>query len=313
MARQLCHALEMASDTGGDPKTPDPILLPLDDGDDLKPFEAQTIAIAKESLAISRRTYWFTVVGFGAALAAAIFVGSQVQIMSYQTQVMGSQSESATAGAVVGEMNTRQQLAIGQQQLRSLAIQAQAALNATRTQQAQLQLSERPWISVDVKAIPPLFFDQGGGHMEVNVALKNVGHSAAQFVGVWTSLEVGEPDLKAESKLCGMIKSPANSKSDYGHLIFPDQAMNEQQPVIADPKAIQEYLKHSPYGDDIALCLLVCVDYKSTFDSVHHQTRLIRMLGRPDWQRNIVMGAFNPKTTYGEIRLDAPMHGDSAD
>ena len=40
---------------------PEPILVRLVGGEELEPFEEQTIAIAKETLAISRRTYWVAV------------------------------------------------------------------------------------------------------------------------------------------------------------------------------------------------------------------------------------------------------------
>jgi hypothetical protein len=92
---QIPPAGTKTGEAGGDQKPSQPTPAQLVGGNDLIPFEQQTVAIARESLAISRRTYWIAVLGFGAALAAAVFVGSQVKIMSYQTQVMGSQSESA--------------------------------------------------------------------------------------------------------------------------------------------------------------------------------------------------------------------------
>src|SRR5580692_6951975 len=53
---------------GSDPTKP--LFIQVVGGDELEPFEEQ-------SLAISRRTYWVAIFAFGAALAAAIFVGSQ--------------------------------------------------------------------------------------------------------------------------------------------------------------------------------------------------------------------------------------------
>jgi hypothetical protein len=74
--------------------------------DDLKPFEKQSLDIAKDSLRLSRRTYWLAIVGSLSALAAAVLFGVQVSEMSYQTQIMGAQSESAVAGAANDKLNT---------------------------------------------------------------------------------------------------------------------------------------------------------------------------------------------------------------
>jgi hypothetical protein len=121
-----------------DPKPPEPILVRLIAESFLKPFEEQTLAIARGNLDISRRTYRIAVFGFLAAVIAAIFVGVQVKVISYQTQIMGAQSESAAGGAAIGEMNTRKQLSIAQQQ-------ADAAQESVKAIQAQLRLSQKQW------------------------------------------------------------------------------------------------------------------------------------------------------------------------
>ncbi len=113
--------------TEDNPQPPQPILVRLVGGDDLKPFEVQSLAIATESLAISRRTYGIAIFGFFAALAAAVFVGTQVYEMTRQTVIMASQSEGANAGALMDEMNTRKQLGVMQEQAHADGIQAKAA------------------------------------------------------------------------------------------------------------------------------------------------------------------------------------------
>jgi hypothetical protein len=100
------------------PRPPDPILVQLVGGDDLEPFEEQTLALTRENLEISRRTYRIAVFAFVAAALAAGFVFMQVKEMSHQTQILASQSESAAAGAAIGELNTRIQLDLMKQQAR---------------------------------------------------------------------------------------------------------------------------------------------------------------------------------------------------
>lgn len=57
-----------------------PLFVQTVGGDELEPFEKQSLAISRESLDISRRTYYIAILAFIAAAAAAIFVYAQVRI-----------------------------------------------------------------------------------------------------------------------------------------------------------------------------------------------------------------------------------------
>jgi hypothetical protein len=133
-------------DTGRTRSNPDPqaILVRLVNGDDLplKPFEEQTLAIARDALTVSRRTYWVAIFAFLAGLAAAVFVGVQVFEMTKQTQILASQSEGASAGALLDEMNTRKQLDVAQKQMQALQDQVGVIRhNFTKEQQPFIWLS----------------------------------------------------------------------------------------------------------------------------------------------------------------------------
>jgi hypothetical protein len=136
-------------------------------GDDLEPFEEQT-------LAISKRTYWIALFGFGAAVVAAVFVGSQVKIMSDQTQIMGAQSESAVAGAIENERNTRKQLAIAQQQ-------ATAAQDNVKAITRQMRQDQRAWIKLDM---PDKVHFEAYKTVEISVRVTNIGKTVARNVRV---------------------------------------------------------------------------------------------------------------------------------
>jgi hypothetical protein len=167
---------------GGDPKLTEPILVRLIGGDDLKPFEQQTIAIARETMSISRRTYWVAVFGFLAALAAAVFVGTQVYEMTKQTQILASQSEGANAAALMDEMNTRRQLGIVQQLATATGKQAELTGRQFVASQ-QLIESQRASISVAFASVNnPVTFHDGGLSFVFSVALKNIGGLAANKV-----------------------------------------------------------------------------------------------------------------------------------
>jgi len=182
--------------------------------------------------------------------------------------------------------------------------------------QKQLELSERPWVSADVSIEPPLVFNQNGNgaSMWVDVLLKNVGHSVARYVTVWPALKVDSvlKMEKDETELCNIPKSPTNANSTSGYLLFPNESVNDRQPVIVSPKEITEALKGQIKGR-VEPFLIVCVDYKSVFEPSHHQTMRLRTIifGEPG---GVAYGAFDPlHGSYPNIAIIPQMHGDSAD
>jgi hypothetical protein len=153
-------------------KITDPVSIRVIDDGMLKPFEEQSLVIARDTFALSRRAYWVAIFGFLTALGAAIFVGTQVQIMSYQTQIMGSQSESAAGGAAIGEMNIRKQLTIAQQQARAAQDSAVAIQRQTRT-------AERAWMTIGFETQPPIV---EGKPATTRVHFVNEGRTPARAV-----------------------------------------------------------------------------------------------------------------------------------
>jgi hypothetical protein len=138
-------------------------------GDDLEPFEEQTIAISRETLIVSRRGYRIALYAFAAAALAAGFVFMQVKVMSYQTQIMASQSESAAAGAIENERNTRKQLVIAQQQ-------AQAAQDSVGAIRKQMRQDQRAWIDVHIKGMEKPIENRP---VEALVSFNNTGKTPA--------------------------------------------------------------------------------------------------------------------------------------
>ncbi len=172
-----------------------PVFVQLVGGDELEPFEEQSLAISRQSLAISqnalqisRQPYWIAILAFAAAAIAAAFVGVQVKEMSYQTQIMASQSEGANAGALMDEMNTRKQLAIAQQQ-------ARAAQDQVRTLQQNFIKEERPyvWFTNQPQNVN---FDPVNKCASWTEHITNYGKSTAEYA-VDKVLEVG-PDAYAK-------------------------------------------------------------------------------------------------------------------
>jgi len=172
------------ADAGGaadDPQPTEPILVRLVGGDDLEPFEEQTLALTRDSLDISRATFRIAIFGFLAALAAAVFVGVQVYEMTKQTQIFASQSEGANAGALMDEMNTRKQLAIAQTQANAAQIQAKAAQDSVKAIQRQIRLDHRASIVVKVSGPEPRTFNLGAP-IVIPLDVSNIGKSTAKLI-----------------------------------------------------------------------------------------------------------------------------------
>jgi hypothetical protein len=297
------------SGADGNPQPSQPLLVRLVGGEDLEPFEEQTLALARESLTISKGTFGIAILGFLAALAAAVFVGVQVFEMTKQTQIFASQTESAAAGSLMDGMNTRKQLAIAQQQ-------AAAAQESAQAIEGQTFQSERPWVAVSITPASDFQYDEiRGGFITLKFTLTNVGHSLAKYTSVWTDLAMNEKWPEYMKRICAIPKAKVNAKSDYGYLLFPGQSVSDMIPAAARVEDIRHALATTPFqgGGVASVDVVVCVDYESVMDSLHHQTRIVRGLSYPDPARGVLMGAFAPNRSYSKIILTPRLHGDSAD
>jgi hypothetical protein len=173
-----------------------PVFVQLVGGDELEPFEEQTLAISRETLTVSRRTYQVAIFAFLAALAAAVFVGSQVKIMSYQTQIMASQSESAAAGAAIGELNTRNQFKIAQEQADASQKQAKAAETQVDTLRRNFVNEQQPYVWFTNETAIVDWTEWKGGTASWTYRITNYGKSPAINYSVDRHTEIGPDALE---------------------------------------------------------------------------------------------------------------------
>jgi len=122
--------------TGGKPKVESSdekeklsrkLLVEIVKDDELKPFEKETLALTRRTL---RLTVWAVVI---AAIGAAFVLG-QLQQMTWNNQILSSQSESAVASTIESERNTRAQIRAMQDQVDAI--------------QRQMRIDERAWVGV---------------------------------------------------------------------------------------------------------------------------------------------------------------------
>ncbi len=237
-------------------------------GDDLEPFEEQTLALSRETLVISRRTYRIAFYAFLAAAVAAAFVGVQVKEMTYQTQILASQSESAVAGSLMDGMNTRKQLGIAQQQAKA----AQDSVNAIRRQTIQ---QVRPWMSIEKVNVPEdesLIVNKRIIITTVAVTVKNIGHSPATHVAVRVLLSM-EGTGSFEDTVRGECDNAViDTDTPFGETIFQDRFGTPiEYPIRLSPNEVAQYWKQR--GG--AFSVIGCVAYKSPISQETYYTGFI--------------------------------------
>jgi hypothetical protein len=196
-----------AGGAGDNPQPAQPILVRIVGGDDLEPFEQQ-------SLDISRRTYWVAFLGLWFALAAAVFVGVQDFEMTKQTQILASQSEGANAGALMDEMNTRRQLDIAQKQMEALQ-------NQVATMHHNFAVEQQPfiWFTDEPATIS---WDSNKKAVGWTSHITNFGKSPAGYhidkvleVGPDAMQEMAKYKMEPINKMTPFLNVLPQGKSDY--------------------------------------------------------------------------------------------------
>ena len=177
---------------------------------------------------------------------------------------------------------------------------AQQAVAQTKLTQTQLELSNRPWISIDA-VIPAsnLIFDQRGCVLLLGTQLRNVGSSVAKHASIFIEPIVGgvHNPIEVKDRVVRLQKKPVESSFDHGKLIFPNQVVTDQYPIIIPPEILKKALEegHFKGSNEMTFELFACADYQSTFDPErHHQTHCVYYVARIDRQRGTLMGTFSP-------------------
>jgi hypothetical protein len=140
---------------------------------DARPNDHDTPQAAKSAMSVfERKIVWLTLIAIAVATITAAIFYVQLRIMSEQTQILASQSESSTAGALFSDMNTRKQLSIAQQQ-------AKTAENSVDAIQKQTRNAERAWITIDNPAAVTTAENQP---ITSKVKFVNVGNTVARSI-----------------------------------------------------------------------------------------------------------------------------------
>jgi hypothetical protein len=161
------------------------------------------------------------------------------------------------------------------------------------TMRAQMSLQERPWISEDIGVAKTLSFDKELGTMNINILLKNTGHSVAINVHPFCKLvpepvgpigaNVGTVIGAVEQDVRGSLGDQADNDPEAGYTMFPDSTIRETDGVSISRQDVANAIRSNTTKDARLHALLICcVDYRFTFEfKTHHQSRRSYIFGVP--------------------------------
>ena len=175
---------------------------------------------------------------------------------------------------------------------------AEAAKSAADTAAAQLELSERPWVTVNMTitqpkkqrytgfAAPSLTFNADGtASFNAFVILKNIGHSVAKAIYVRPQMYppvferiLTEPMVK-QKEWCDKVRGETPDEKQLPSL-FPDEVDIESFSFGMSRSDIEVAKTSGVFGRFHALTpvILGCINYKSSLSNVVHQTPVLYRL-----------------------------------
>jgi hypothetical protein len=161
--------------------------------------------------------------------------------------------------------------------------QASSAAKSTAEATArQLELSQRPWISIDTSIESPLTFTSAGSaQVSVKFVIRNMGSTPAKGLSVEPKLSIashGDHDPVMErSKVC---EENRMRESGSDGTLFPKGELTKSVTFLADAWDI---VKETSRTGSFSPVVIVCASYRSTFDdSARYTTGVIYFLRRID-------------------------------
>jgi hypothetical protein len=166
----------------------------------------------------------------------------------------------------------------------SYAIQkaADATQNSTQAIARQLELSQRPWVSINATVVSPLTYDsEGAAEVTLKLAIRNVGSTPAKGLSVEPKMFIaalGEQDpLMVRSRVCEENRTRGLGKDGT---LFPTAELTKSLTFRTDAK---EILKESNRTGSFSPAFVICASYRSTFDDrSRYTTGIIYYLRRID-------------------------------
>jgi hypothetical protein len=161
--------------------------------------------------------------------------------------------------------------------------QASSAAKSTAEATArQLELTQRPWISIDTSIESPLTFTpEGAAQVSVNFVIRNVGNTPAKGLSVLPKISIASPGeqdpVMQRSKVC---EENRMREAGADGTLFPKAEIAKSVTFLGDPWDI---VKESNRTGSFSPVVIVCASYRSTFDdSARYTTGVTYYLRRID-------------------------------
>jgi hypothetical protein len=268
---------------GGETSSAPPIEIHgQNDGTEDRDATGQEHTVTRSELAdrIQKSDRWMigltAVIAIGGAVSAAIF--------GYQLNEM----------KVAAEL-TRESIKISRQAID----QGRESLIAT----------QRPWLSIQTEIVSPLTWDNGAIELRIGVIVKNVGLTPALTARIFEVL-----DPKGGRKGSDFCKAQRGRDTAlFGHTIFPGATQKDAGRVRVSAEDVKGALLKSGF---LAPTITVCVDYRSTLDSLHHQSFYTFLLYEDPKIAHRGLAVIDPKrgnVTLKNLRLESVYGDNSAD
>lgn len=174
------------------------------------------------------------------------------------------------------------QAVIYDRQAKALDAQLKISERLATTALRQFEITDRPWLAVDIELISPLTFDEQGGYLTFRIFAKNVGRSLAINATVNTKIvipifsgELSGQVIAEQLRVCQTVDSRFMS-----YAVFPEQTFVSDRGFRLGQQELEQ--SRIMNTDAVEIYLVGCVDYQFSGHEAHHQTRFVYQVQRAE-------------------------------
>ncbi len=155
-------------------------------------------------------------------------------------------------------------------------IAANAAAKQADVSASQLELAERPWISIEVKPVGGVEQEPLGAHLTVAFTYRNIGTTPATGIVLVPELYAEGITDDAVSERKSVCQFATTVPADFGETLFPNTSRTEVRSIRVSREKINNALTSSLSTDRFFAALVVCVAYRPSFqESARYYTGII--------------------------------------
>lgn len=158
---------------------------------------------------------------------------------------------------------------------------ADAAKIAADTAASQLELAERPWVDASITLDGPFEFNANGANIHLKLALRNSGHSPAQYIYISYLALIGPKGINAEDyreQVCNEATRMTATMSWLGITLFPAVTLEQREGIGIG----KEEINSGKASKDVILypSVVACIAYRPTFNrtSIYHTAYIVDLV-----------------------------------